>query len=116
MDKELIFYCRNGSRSQAAATMVTDEEITRKTIYHLDGGVMAWEGGTTAGFPRIRLFEDSDSPGDTLRTVYDLYRAMADRSGENHARKAFWAIAQAEKGHMRSLVGAIDCCWRDIRS
>lgn len=215
MDKELVFYCRNGGRSQAAATMVADEEIARKTIYHLDGGVMAWEGGTTAGFPRIRLFEESDSPGDTLRTAmnlekgalnyytrihalyserpwsavfadlaraergharivfdflrdieavdeefevlfdrlpgevleggmaletalqkvttvkgricmhlielalqienqaYDLYRAMADRYGENHAREAFWAIAQAEKGHMRTLAGAIDDCSHD---
>jgi rhodanese-related sulfurtransferase/rubrerythrin len=217
-DKELIFYCRNGGRSQAAASMVADEEITRKTIYHLDGGVMAWQGRTTAGLPRIRIFEDSDSiterlytamdmekgalnyytrihnlyserlwssvfselaraergharivftflrelepvgeefeavfdrlPGDVLEggmaldtalrkvaavkgriclhlielalqlenQAYDLYRAMADRSMEHHVREAeaFWTIAQAEKGHMRLLAGAIDGCSRDI--
>jgi sulfur-carrier protein adenylyltransferase/sulfurtransferase len=216
VDKELIFYCRNGGRSEAAATMVADEEIVRKTIYHLDGGVMAWDGETAAGFPRIRLFKGSNSPGQTLRTAmdlekgalnyysrvhemytqqpwsavfadlaqaergharivfeflrriedieeefetlfeplpgemmeggmvletalqkiasikgrvcmhlielalqmeaqaYDLYRTMADRSGDDRARQAFWAIAQAEKGHMRSLAGAIDDCSGDL--
>jgi len=214
VDKDLIFYCRNGGRSQAAATMAADEEIIRKTIYHLDGGLMAWEGGTAAGFPRIRLFEDSDSSGETLRTAmklekgaltyysrvhemyaehawstvfadlaraergharivfdilcgiedvgeefealfdrlpgeimeggmalepalrkvasmkgricmhlielaleveaqaYDLYRAMAHRTTDNQTREAFWAIAQAEKGHIRSLAGAIEGCSR----
>lgn len=217
-DKELVFYCRSGGRSQAAITMVADEEIVSKTIYHLDGGLMAWDGRMAAGFPRVRLFEDSDSPGEMLRTAmnlekgalnyytrvhgqyadrpwsgvfadlaraerghagivygflrrmeaaeeefdavfdglpgqvleggisleaalqkvaavkgricmhlielaleienqaYDLYRTMADRSGDNPAREAFLAIAQAEKGHMRSLAGAIDSCFRDIRS
>lgn len=212
LDRELVFYCRNGGRSQAAAAMVADEEIALKAIYHLDGGVMAWEGGTTSGFPRIRIFNASDSPGETLRIAmnlekgalnyyarvhahysarpwsrvfadlagaeqgharivfgflrdiepveeefealfdglpgdvleggvpldtalqkvtkikgricmhlielalqienqaYDLYRAMAERSGEKQAREAFWSIAQAEKGHMRSLAGAIDEC------
>jgi sulfur-carrier protein adenylyltransferase/sulfurtransferase len=216
VDKELIFYCRNGGRSQAAAIMVADGEITRKSIYHLDGGVMAWQGWTTAGFPRFRVFEDSDSIAEKLRTAmnlekgalnyytrvhglyserpwstvffelaraergharivfdflcdleavgeafeavfdrlpgdvleggmaldtalqqvatvkgriclhlielalqlenqaYDLYRAMADRSIESHAREAFWTIAQAEKGHMRALAGAIDSCSPDI--
>lgn len=215
VDRELIFYCRNGGRSQAAATMVADEEIARKTIYHLDGGVMAWEEGTAPGFPRIQVFDGSDSAGDTLRIAmnlekgalnyytrvhglysgrpwsrvfsdlaraergharivfgflreiesvreefealfdglpgevleggmpletalqkiaaikgricihlielalqienqaYDLYRAMAERTAEKKAREAFWAIAQAEKGHMRSLAGAIDGCSRD---
>jgi sulfur-carrier protein adenylyltransferase/sulfurtransferase len=215
VDRELIFYCRNGGRSQAAAAMVADEQITRKSIYHLDGGVMAWQGRTTAGLPRIRIFKDTDSmagklrtamdlekgalnyytrihdlyserpwstvfselaraergharivfgflrdfevvgeefdavfdrlPGDVLEggmtldaalqkvaavkgriclnlielalqlenQAYDLYRTMADQPIENHVREAFWAIAQAEKGHMRSLAGAIGSCSRD---
>ena len=214
-DKELIFYCRNGGRSQAAATMVADEEIIRETIYHLDGGVMAWEGGMAVGFPRIRLFEDSDSRAETLRTAiklekgalnyytrvhemyaqypwstefadlaraergharivfdilcgiedageefeahfdrlpgeimeggmalepalqkvasikgricmhliemaleievqaYDLYRTMAHRTTDNQTRETFWAVAQAEKGHIRTLAGAIEGCCRD---
>jgi hypothetical protein len=48
------------------------------TIYHPDGGVMAWERGTIAGFLRIRLFEDSDSPGDTLRAAMDLEKGALD--------------------------------------
>lgn len=216
VDQDLIFYCRNGGRSQAAAVMAAEEEITGKTIYHLEGGVMAWDSGMAAGFPRVRIFKDSDSPVALLRTAmdlekgalnfylqvherysdqswntvfadlaraerghagivygflrqmepldqgfeavfdrlpgnvleggmtledalqrvagmkgricmhlielaleieyraYDLYRAMADRVDKAHAREAFLAIAQAEKGHMRSLAGSIECCSRGM--
>ena len=46
--------------------------------------------------------------------AYDLYRATADQTIESHAREAFWTLAQAEKGHMRSLAGAIGGCSRDV--
>lgn len=210
-DKELVFYCRSGGRSMAAA-MVADEEIVDKTLYNLAGGIMAWDGGLAADFPRVQLFggqEDAITmlqtamnlekgalnfytrvhdryegeswvnvfadlaraeighaktvyhflrqiepqgdafdvvferlPGDVLEggmsldsalkkvaavqgrvclrlielalqiefAAYDLYRTMADRTSETDAREAFMTIAQAEKGHMRSLARAIDGC------
>jgi rubrerythrin len=42
--------------------------------------------------------------------AYDLYRTMADRTSRTDAREAFMTIAQAEKGHMRSLARAIEGC------
>lgn len=46
-------------------------------------------------------------------SAYDLYRTMADQNIDAEAREAFIAIAQAEKGHMRALVGAIEACGED---
>ncbi len=211
-DKELVFYCHSGGRSLAAAAMVADEEIVDKTLYNLAGGILAWDGGLTADFPRVELFRGEDAPvvmlqtamnlekgalnfytrvhgryadkpwsrvfadlgraeighaktvyhffrqiepqadefdgvferlpGDVLEggmtlesalkkvtavrgrvclrlielalqieyAAYDLYRTMADRTNRTDAGEAFMTIAQAEKGHMRSLAEAIDGC------
>ena len=43
-------------------------------------------------------------------SAFDLYRTMADRATENHARNVFLKIAQAEKSHMNILIGALGTC------
>ncbi|NNF98763.1 MAG: hypothetical protein HKM93_05255 [Desulfobacteraceae bacterium] len=40
----------------------------------------------------------------------DLYKAMADQTVDRHTKKAFLAIAQAEKAHMKILLGQIEKC------
>ena len=42
--------------------------------------------------------------------AFDLYRTMADQTDDPGAKEAFLTIAQAEKGHMKALVGAIEAC------
>lgn len=43
-------------------------------------------------------------------SAFDLYRNMADRSSDATAKAAFLSIAQAEKGHIRALAGALSNC------
>lgn len=210
-DKELVFYCRSGSRSAAAAVMVDEAGDASMPLYNLAGGILAWDGATLEETPRVALFEhqsatemmatamdlekgalrfytrvqeafsaenwsavfgrlasmeiahaktiygfwkkatasaeDFDSlferlsgevleGGRTLNEVlafmahkgprsclelvelalniehsaYDLYRTMADQARERQARETFIDIAQAEKGHMQTLIKAIDMC------
>ena len=45
--------------------------------------------------------------------AYDLYRVMAERTVNPESRQTFLAIAQAEKGHIRSLVRAIEQCYKN---
>lgn len=33
--KDLIFYCHSGARSEAAATLAAEEEVSNKNIYNL---------------------------------------------------------------------------------
>ena len=42
--------------------------------------------------------------------AYDLHRTIAEQSEEEETREAFWSIAQAEKGHMRTITKAIRMC------
>ena len=42
--------------------------------------------------------------------AYDLYRNMADRTGDEDVKAVLLSIAQAEKGHMRTLVKALGKC------
>jgi rubrerythrin len=42
--------------------------------------------------------------------AFDFYRAMADRTEEDSAKTLFLPVAQAEKGHMRSLSRTYALC------
>ncbi len=211
-DRDLIFYCQNGGRSQWAASLAGEGGVSKKNIYTLMGGLLAWEGTTLQGYPKVEIFDKdreldkllaaamnlekgawrfyryarekfNDHPvsqlleqisiaekghaaliyrfcgkfaagpppfeqfyqrlaGNILEgglsfdeacgrlqtahkpvckgiidlalsiefTAYDLYRVMAERTGNSRTREAFLAIAQAEKGHMRALARAIKQC------
>lgn len=43
-------------------------------------------------------------------TAYDLYRNLAHQLSESENSEVFLSIAQAEKGHMRALIDAIEDC------
>lgn len=42
--------------------------------------------------------------------AYDLYKVMAGQVADEDARAAFLSLAQAEKGHMKVIIKAIDRC------
>jgi len=44
------------------------------------------------------------------KAAFDLYRIMAEETENKDAREAFLSIAQAEKGHMRTLIEAVGHC------
>ncbi len=45
---ELLVYCRTGNRSTTAVGILSENGYDR--IYHMDGGIVAWEN---AGFPTV---------------------------------------------------------------
>jgi rhodanese-related sulfurtransferase/rubrerythrin len=71
-DRDVIFYCHSGGRSVAAASMFSEEGITEKTIYNLEGGILSWEGKTLKGFPKIQVFDKTKEPVELLLTAMDL--------------------------------------------
>ena len=100
-ERDLIFYCHNGGRSQWAASLAGESEVCEKNVYHLMGGLLARSGTTLAEYPKVQIFEYA---------AYDLYRVMAEVNDIPEARETFLAIAEAEKGHMRALARAIEKC------
>ena len=92
-NRDLIFYCRNGGRSQWAASLAGESEISEKSIYHLMGGMLAWEGKSIPGYPKVKVFEKDQSLEEMLATAMNLekgawrfYQYATDRFSEGPIR------------------------------
>ena len=105
-DRDLIFYCTNGGRSTWAASLVGEGEVSNKTVYHLMGGMLAWEGKTLAGYPKVKVFEKDKTLEELLATAMDLekgawrfYQYAKERYSEDPIRLTLEQLSIAEKAH-----------------
>ncbi len=109
-DRELVFYCRTGARSQVAAMLATEAELSEKRVYNLVGGILAWDGRKLSDFPRIQVFTPEENKGDLLRTAMNLekgawryYREILETIGQETFAPAIRELSQAEEGHARMI-------------
>lgn len=109
-EKDLIFYCRNGARSVAAALLAQDAEVTTGGVYNLLGGIMQWSGHTMQDFPRVQVFDSSREFDQLLRTAMELekgawrfYQAVIDRFPSATHVPTFEQLSKAETAHARAL-------------
>jgi rhodanese-related sulfurtransferase/rubrerythrin len=116
-DRQLVFYCRSGARSMAAATMVAEEGIGLGNIINLNGGILAWDGGVISDYPDVKLFNGQAAPAKLLETAMNLEKGAlnfyahvrtkyADRSWVNE----FDTLAKEELDHARIVYHF----WRQI--
>jgi rhodanese-related sulfurtransferase/rubrerythrin len=105
-DRDLIFYCANGGRSTWAASLAGESEVSNKTVYHLMGGMLAWEGKILAGYPKVRVFEKDKTLEELLATAMDLekgawrfYQYAKERYSEDPIRLTLEQVSIAEKAH-----------------
>ncbi len=117
-DRDLVFYCLNGSRSLAAATMADEERLSSGEIFNLQGGIMAWDGGMTADYPKVRLFDtDMTAEGMMRRAMelekgaMDFYHRVHGQYGREDWTEVFAILSGAELGHARIVYGF----WRRIQ-
>lgn len=111
-DRELVFYCSNGTRSRVAADLAAEAELTALPIRHLLGGILAWQGRKLADFPRVRIFPAEADPLAVLHTAMDLekgaqrfYRHLRRRLSDPPLAKALGELAAAEESHARAIYG-----------
>lgn len=109
-DRDLVFYCRNGARSQAAATLAVDAEVSNAQIYNLSGGILAWYGKTLTDFPKLQTFESQAGLSEMLYTAMDLekgawrfYRHVLDRYSEKISLETFEKLSAAETAHAHTV-------------
>ena len=109
-DRDLVFYCHIGGRSLSAADLAREAEVTDKQIYHLHGGIMAWDGKTLPDFPRVQVFDKSADHSRLLMTAMDLekgayrfYRHLLDAFGEEPFADTIEVLSKAETAHARSI-------------
>ncbi|KPJ78338.1 MAG: hypothetical protein AMJ54_04295 [Deltaproteobacteria bacterium SG8_13] len=111
-DQDLIFYCRSGARSAAAALLAQDAEVTSGKVYNLLGGILKWSGRMMEDFPRVQVFERAKDFTELLHTAMDLekgawrfYQAIVDRSASARYLPAFQQLSKAETAHARTIYG-----------
>jgi rhodanese-related sulfurtransferase/rubrerythrin len=109
-DQDLIFYCSNGARSKAAATLALDAEVTKRSVYNLADGIMNWYGQTLSDFPRVRVFDAAKTITDLLYTAMNLekgawrfYATVAKRHATEPFAETFGVLAKVENKHAQTI-------------
>jgi rhodanese-related sulfurtransferase/rubrerythrin len=105
-DRDLIFYCANGGRSQWAASLAGEGEVSKKTVYHLRGGMQAWEGKALAGYPKVKIFDQDQTLEKLLATAMDLekgawrfYQYAMNKYRDDPISLTLEQVSIAEKAH-----------------
>jgi len=107
-DRDLIFYCRTGSRSLAASLLASEGEVTEKSVYNVSGGIMAWDGHQIEGFPRVDVLRPDLPMASQMATAmnlekgaYRFYVRMLDRFTETPVAGTVDTLSKAESAHAR---------------
>ena len=105
-NRDLIFYCANGGRSQWAASLAGEAEVCTKIVYHLMGGMQAWEGKALSGYPKVRIFDKDQTLETLLATAMNLekgawrfYQYAISKFSDDPIRPTLEQVSIAEKAH-----------------
>jgi rhodanese-related sulfurtransferase/rubrerythrin len=109
-DREMIFYCRSGSRARAASALVAEGEVSGKKIYNLTGGIMAWDGKELPGSPKVEVFGKGKGFAELLFKAMDLekgayrfYTYVQDKFGRERFAKTIENLVQEETAHAKII-------------
>jgi rubrerythrin/rhodanese-related sulfurtransferase len=109
-DRDLIFYCRSGGRSQWAASLAGEGEVSEKTVYHLMNGILGWNDKIQQGYPKVHIFDTNQSLEKLLETAMDLekgawrfYQYAIDRYPDDPIRPILEQVSIAEKAHAKLI-------------
>ena len=109
-DKTLIFTCRSGIRSRAAATLVWEALGKSVSILNHSGGILSWDGKTLSNRPKVRAFGDLNDFTMVLTSGIDMekgawifYHHVLECFPQASFREAFVSLAQAEENHALAL-------------
>ncbi len=108
-DRDLLFYCRSGHRSQAAAIFAANQPGREgRAIYNLQGGILAWDGVTATHVPNLHAFDVNGPPAQLLFQAMDmergaerLYLELMKRFQQPILQQLLDVLVRAEEGHAR---------------
>ena len=114
-DKEMIFNCKSGGRSRAAATIVAESGVFPHRIYNLLGGFMAWTGRAVQGLPKVQVFDAIKTPQELLQKAMDLekgaflfYTCITDQYASESFVKIIEPLVDVEVAHAKLLYQFMD--------
>ena len=109
--KPVIVYCRSGSRSLAAAQLLSG--LGFDEIYNLEGGIMGWQGLKAHGPKELNLdlVRGDETPPEMIALAYGMemglaivYRQMAERSDDPELKSLLTMLADIENQHKKRLL------------
>lgn len=110
----LIFYCRNGVRSKAAACIAEENGFPGHRIFNLSGGMAAYSGEILLDAPVVFTFPDRMSPAALLKTAVNLekgaslfYRHITPRFSRTPVHPCLSGMAVTEEAHARIVYDAL---------
>lgn len=114
-DRDTVFYCQGGPRSDTAALFVSENRGDNRRIFSMTGGIAAWEGHLAEGLPRVVAFCRDGTPKEVLwramaheKAAGILYGHLADHYRETPLGPLFTRLGQEEKSHARIV-------WREAK-
>ncbi|MBF0200590.1 MAG: hypothetical protein HQK66_04630 [Desulfamplus sp.] len=109
-EKHLVFYCRSGVRSYAAALTADFFNEAGKEIYNLEGGFLAWDGFDIKGIPlveRINIDMEMDavltSAMNLEKGAFLFYDHVMERYPETGLDHVVRQVRDGELGHAKLI-------------
>ncbi|SLM29571.1 putative Rhodanese domain protein [Desulfamplus magnetovallimortis] len=123
-EKNLIFYCRSGGRSNAAALTADFFNEAGKDIYNLEGGILAWDGIQIEGLPMLKLFNsDIDDGMDKVlvdamnleKGAFHFYSHIIERFPESGLNDVISQVRDGELGHAKLIYSHLKNIKPDVK-
>lgn len=109
-DMDLIFTCRSGARSKAAAALAFDILERPGKIYNHEGGILAWNGKTIHDFPKVQALGPKNNFEEMLLSAMDLekgawnfYKSILEKFPHEPFSSAIEYLSLAEADHAEAL-------------
>jgi len=109
--KPVIVYCAVGGRSAMAAQMLMHQGFA--DIYHLQGGIDAWEDPTATGPVEFHLefVRGGETPAEIVRMAYGMeaglkrfHEEVLARTDEEKLADLLKSLIRAEEKHMETVL------------
>ncbi len=113
--RNIVFYCRNGKRSKAALIFAADAGVPQDRLFHLKGGIMAYEGEILDAGPRLDALPLEDPLDRVLtaamnfeRAAHIFYGKLLKQYAHTRLEPVIRKLAQAEVSHGRMIYKCLD--------
>lgn len=113
-DRNIVFYCRSGIRSRAAAAALAGMREFQGDMFNLSGGIIGWQGVVLPEQPRLHLFPPTDNQAESLlqamsleRGAAKVYETMLNQYAGEHWAAPLKDMANEETAHARLLYKAL---------
>ena len=112
---DLIFMCRTGARSSAAAIFASPDINTGQAVYNLRGGILDWFGKTLPGVPEVQLLGNLGDFDDVMLSAMDLekgawnyYKTILEKFPNEPFKNAMEYLSLAEADHAEALYSIME--------